>query len=559
MRLLRINGQNVDLDESTAIGVTYQGYDIKSPAVRKVKISNSFTIPKTDNNLQIFGYPQNPQSISKKVYGKNIANYWVDNEQLITNAKVRADSVGKRIKIFVFQKDDVWDSIKKVLWPDFVKDFVKWMQEENSLPSKENPFIGSFSDFITPYTTAEEGIKLPFSFGNLYNYAPYIDSEDVFLEDFNSLYLRFWPDGSDENIKQDKADGGHFFVYCKTIFQYIEYKYDVDFLTSGGVKVGNIWDDQIAPKLYIPVKDLGIRFSYSGSSISGFYFEFNEDTKFLPLKDQKDKADKKLYDFAIAFMQIFNIVQDDFGDNQTRLARFDDITTLAEVTDWSGNYTNLDDINFEPSINGFSQENTIKFKTIHEEGDELLNSKTLTCLNKNLDASNDLFSIDAYVPSFLNIVGGVVPDLSPKEAFKTFCFMLDSGLTEQAINIYSSENGNEQSAIAYLQKPALYSLDSEYNTLDSIIKYPRYYEVDRWLTLNDVKDLEYFRLYWIKELNGSYFLNKISGFNPQKANKATKLELIYVNDKTPVTPPTLDYWADGVNDAFTDGDGDYWF
>lgn len=549
MRLLKINGLKVDLDDKTAIGVTFQSYDVKSPGARKVNITNSFTIPATYNNLQIFGNANNPQSLSTKIYEKNILDYWVDNEQLISKAKVRVDFIEDRIGLFVFQKDDVWTATKKVLWPDFVADFIKWMQDEKGLPSKDNPFVGNFTDFLYPYSTATEGVKLSFFFSNLYNYDP--DNGLAFVEDFNSIYLRYWPESG------DKADGGHFSVYCKTIFEYIEQKYGVNFLTSGGVKNGNLWDDAIAQVLYIPIRDIGIRFSYTGGVITGYYFEYNEDSKFLPLKNQKDKAGKKLYDFINSFLQHLNVIIDEFDDSVIRLARFDDIATLADVANWSGRYTGIP--KYKPSIDGYAQENVIKFKEKYEEADDLVGSKTLICNNENLDAITNLFDIDAYIPSFLQINGGIVPDLSPKEAFKTFVFLLDNGLTDDAINIYNLESGVLESTAFRLQKTAIYSLDGEYNLLDSIIKYPKFYEVKRWLTLNDIKDLEFFRLYWIKELNGSYFLNKISGFNPQKSKQATTLELIYVSHKTPVTPPSLNYWTDGVGDGFVDGSGDYFF
>ena len=188
----------------------------KNPSVRKINITNNFTIPKTVKNLALFGNANNPQSLSLDVYTQFNCNYWVDNEQIINDARVRVEEISERITLFVYQKDDVWDLIKKVKWPDFVKDFIKWMQENNGLPSKTYPFTGSFSDLLEPYTLATSGIKLPFYFGNLYNYDP--DGGEQFLEDPNSIYLRWWPtDG-------EKADGGHFCVYAKTIFQYIEQK-----------------------------------------------------------------------------------------------------------------------------------------------------------------------------------------------------------------------------------------------------------------------------------------------------------------------------------------------
>jgi len=551
MRLLRINGKDVDLDDKTAIGVDYQAYDIKQPGVRKVKITNTFTVPATAANRAIFGHAENPQSLSKVIYNHNTLDYWVDNEKLIDDARVRVEGIADRISLFVFQKPDVWDLIKKVLWPEFVEEFITYLHNEKGLPSKAAPFTGELVDFLIPYRNASEGVKLPFYFGNLYNYDP--AGGENFLEDPTNICLRY-----DDGVSKF-ANGGHFCVYCKTIFEFIEWKYDVDFLTGGSQVVGNLWDDVIAKALYIPIRDLTPRFSFTGATVTGYYFEYNSNSKYLPLKDQKDKAGKKLYDFVNSFFQHLNVIQDEIILNNKkaiRLSRFDDIENLADVIDWSGNYSGKQ--KFKPNIKGYEQENIIKFKDIYEEGDELSNSKILTSEDKNLDASTSLFTIDAYVNSFLGVTGGVVPDLSPKEAFKTFSFLLDSGLSGDAITMTYQESGIERTATMQLHKSGLYNLSSEYNFLDKILDYPRFYEVERWLTVADIKDLQFFRQYFIKELNGSYFLNKISGFNPQKSNKPTKLELIKVSNKTPITPPDLNYWTDGVKNGFVDGDGDYW-
>ena len=241
------------------------------------------------------------------------------------------------------------------------------------------------------------------------------------------------------------------------------------------------------------MRDLSVRYKYTGGAVSGYYFEFNNDTNFLPLKKQKDKADKTLHDFVNSFFQQLNVIKDEIivNDEQVmKLSRFDDIETKAEVIDFGDI---KDNFKFIPKIEGYAQENYIRFKEIYPEGNKDLNSKILTSLNKNIDATTELFTIDAYVNSFLNIGGGVVPDLSPKEAFKTFSFFIDGGLTDDFINIYNSEGGNEKSAAFRLQKAALYNLSGEYNFLDKIITYPKFYIVEKWLTLNDVKKYRVFQ------------------------------------------------------------------
>ena len=91
----------------------------------------------------------------------------------------------------------------------------------------------------------------------------------------------------------------------------------------------------------------------------------------------------------------------------------------------------------------------------------------------------------------------------------------------------------------------MYGLSGEYYGLESILEYPVYYEVKKWLTLYDITELEFFKKYYIRELNGCFFLNKISGFNPEKSNEPTTIELIKVSDETPYTP-YVDFWVDGI-------------
>ena len=85
-------------------------------------------------------------------------------------------------------------------------------------------------------------------------------------------------------------------MYCKTIFEYIEQKYNVNFLTGGSQAIGNIWDDVIATRLYIPVRDIVVRHKRNElGEVTGFYFDYDYDTKFLPLDKVQDR-------FSFAFL-----------------------------------------------------------------------------------------------------------------------------------------------------------------------------------------------------------------------------------------------------------------
>lgn len=552
-RLLRINGIDVDIDDKTSIGITLQTYDVKKPGETFINVSNTFSVPATLKNLATFGLANNPQSQSTKVYEVNYCNYWIDNEKIINNAKIRVEGIQERIDLFIYEKQDIWDQLKRLTYTELSRGLMDWLWATKGVPSPSVPYTGTSQGFIDIYSNTTEGIILPMFMGNLYQYV--IPGGSTPRENFTTIYL--------EDLV---FNGGHFCVYLKTIFEYLEYNFNVNFLTSGGVLPGNIWDDPIAPLIYIPFRNITTElFDVGGGNVDiTIDVQTGDDQEYKPYDNVKDKEDKTAYDLVVAFIQHFNLIKDELvigSERIIRLARFDELEN-AEVLEFSDRLSGTP--KFKPSIEGYAQENYIKFKEIYPEGDSLVNSKKLECLNANLDVKTDLFEIDTYIPSiFLDIdtSNGDILDMSTKESFKTFQFFISNGITPNnvTIKIFTSEEGDYTMGVKQLQLARIYDLTSEYNFLDEIITYPKFYEIEKWLTIADLKNFEFFKQYHIKDLNGSFFINKIKGFNPEKSKKPTTLEVIKVGTRTPVYPPFLNYWTDGVADGFVDSENDYWF
>lgn len=557
MRLFRINGSDVDIDNQTAIGVTIQSYDFKTPAIRKVNVTNSFTIPATVNNLAIIGNPHDSQSNSLTIYGTMLCDYWVDSFQLIKNAKVRVSEVSDRITLFVFQKDDVWDSMKMLMTSTFTAELLEYMQDEKALPSSTNFFADTeLANFLADYAnilaSKQKGLILPMYFGNLYNYDPL--GGTAYLENINNICLKY------QDIGAAPAYGGHFGVYYKTIFEFIEYKYGVNFLTAGGQSIGNLWDDTYALDMYVPLREIDVKLHYTLGVHDGYYFDIVSGGNYLPETNMFDKGDKSLYDIVNAFMMHFNVIKDEInlnGSDVIKLARFDDIDTVADIVDFSGKLQG--NSTFIPIADGFARENNIKYKEIYPEGNSLINSKQIACLNDNIDAKADILEIDAYIPNFIPITGGVVPNLSIKESFKTTTCFVNDGYTDDFIFITIKDNGVTKTAALNLPVPALYSLSGEYNFFATMMYTPKIYKIQKWLTLHDLVGWEFFKQRWIQELGASFFINKIEGFNPQKSNEPTTIEVIRISNKKPVDAELTDVFVDGVDDTFTDGQGDYFY
>ena len=256
-------------------------------------------------------------------------------------------------------------------------------------------------------------------------------------------------------------------------------------------------------------------------------------------------------------MQLFNIISDEeIIDNVLNIYmyRFDDIKTKAEIYSFSGKIV-LDKIKYTPSIEGFEQNSYIKYSVVYPGANEFEGSKVVICNNKNLEPTSELFTFDAYYPNVvINSQSESVVNLSTEESFETFIFLINDGLTSTNKNVKLSI----YTYTGKLNKSAIYDITNEYTFIDEIIAYPKYYEIEKYLNIHDIIGLKFFGQYYIKELGASFFINKISGFNPDKSNAPTKLEIIKVSDKAPkpIDFYEQDFWADGIDDAFVDGNGE---
>jgi uncharacterized protein (TIGR02145 family) len=551
MRILKLNDIIVDIDEQTAIGVDLQVYDVKEPAKPKVKISNSFTIPITNKNLGVIGYIGDVQNTETTIYDVLLCDYYIDNSQYITQAKTRVQSVKGRIELFIYEKSSFWDDIKTEKWVDFISDYFDFL----SIPTLASPFIGNYISFLNQYithsTTGVQQLFLPFCISNEWDELGF-----AMLESYT--YARM--------VMSQGSGSGHFYSFLTPVFKYIEDKYDVDFNISETFN-GNVFQDTVFNSIFWNYRDLAIN---QNVTKTGYYFSLQpaSATSYLNSFDSDETRDKTLYDFILAVFQQFNIVVDD-NNGSIRLARLDDIITGGDIVDFSGGLSKKP-INYKPLIEGYGQDNLLKWKDVESGLDPDSNSKTLTCLNKNIDQNITLFEINGFIPGFTDQAGNlafVVPNYATKDSFKNFKFLIntdkktdtDYSQTIEVKTYYTSALDFDTQTFDLII-PALYELDSEYTEYDDAIDYPKWYEIDKWVNSLDLLNFDMLKLYWIRELNGSFFMNKIKGFNPDKSRQATTMELVRVSDRKPDVPnfPAINgylynwYAASDANFAPTD-------
>lgn len=534
MQLL-LNNIEVEIDEQTIIGFEIQAYDITEPGRPKITISNNFTIPLTSKNLAVIGFGHNSQVDSDVIYNQILVKYIIDNEVFLDGARARLEKVSDRIELFIYQKNSVWDTFKKTKIPSILPDLLTYLNTKYSYPLVDSKHTGTYGAFVSMFIE-DHGLKIPYYFSNLSLYQ--VSETEPFFEGLDYITLA-------DGTKQ----GGHLALYLKDFIQFLEYKYSVDFQTEETFD-GNIFNDAYASKTYVPFQ--GITMQYD----SGYFLSVKSAETYDPLKDISIKDDKSIYDLLTAYFKHFNCLIDTVwkeGEYVYKVYRFDDISTFGNVINWSGNLDSNKPIIFKPSVDKWAQNSIIKFNSVFEGGNDLLNSKTIAVANENIESESIITDIDSFVCGFtLSGTSKSIPVLNTTEPFNGFVFFVDSGLTENV-----TVHLNSDSAVLTLDIPALYSLASEYSVLATMMNKPKFYEVEKWLTLSDIRNLRFFAQYYFEELGGSYFINKISGFNPAKKNVPTKLELIKISNATPTIEIEGNYWVDGIPNKFVDGQGNY--
>lgn len=517
MRILKINGKFADIDDKTAIGIDAQSYDIATPSERKVNVSNDFDIPLTSNNKKIIGYINNVQSEDETIYSRMVCDYWVNSIQLITNGQVLIKEVGERIKLSVVEKEDIWDSLKKYKWEDFIIDWMEWCPDRRRV----FPVGVSFSSlqyFAEYFRDTSLHAHLSFYYGNLFKK----DVEGLFVEQNKTIWL--------EDLE---SLGGHMSIFVKSVFQFLEYKFSVNFNTAN-TDISNIFMDEIAKKMYVPARRLTVKIGYEPFEIPTilYFLDYDGVKDFAPNNDAKDKGGKSMYDFFKVFIQHFNCIVEKRGENNFFMSRFDDIATASEE-----NFDNgiVGIPIMYPLIDGYSQINYIKFSNVAEGRDPLSNAKLIRCENENIDTGGSekaLVTINANIPSFYVVDSGYVADLSESKSFEDFQFFIDSTITSNVIvktkQVHDSIYGpatNEYTATLNLPNAAVYSLSGEYNVLASMARKPKRYVIKKWMSLKDINEFQFFKRRWVTSLNGYFFVNKISGFNPE-SKEPTSIELI---------------------------------
>lgn len=623
MQILKFNNEFIDIDKDTAIGLDIQSYDIKEPAERKVTTSNSFSIPKTANNLRVLGFPGNPQSTSALIYEFFKCEYWIDNIKII-NGKAKIEEVAERIYISMYDRASIWDLLADIPFRDtepyhgaasekgLQTQILDWLIAERGYPGDLNPvsfnisnpreYDPDFEQFIKDYCTDDNGLIFTKGVTNLSNV--YSDEAVVLhgqLEGFGPLgdgktdrICFSWTGPFIEgDIRYSYIHGGNFAISVKTLFEFLEYKFPTFVWgTSNNYTYGNVTrylyetneefesntifnkvygsfegNDLTLENTYIPLRNIRVSGYVTGpneyNATAHIYFtsltcKNNSDS--TPLygaflgssTDNKYCIDKTAYDLVKTILKQFNILIDpvhlvDISVTAPALTYFEMhlFNDLINAESDQTFFNSINNIKFKPHIDGWSQNNYITYDSVPNDITSL-GSVNIKSNNKTLDIGeidSPIYSIPTYTGLYTYYDDSERQNvlINDTASYANFYFLTKSSdIYYKGFKVYiyfksdSYPNALEthslhRTTLHGLEKKSVFITNNmiDYSMIANIMDKPVMYTLEKYMTVKDLYNLKFYKKYWIKELNGFFYINKIEGFNPQ-TNATTTFELIKI-------------------------------
>jgi hypothetical protein len=339
--------------------------------------------------------------------------------------------------------------------------------------------------------------------------------------------------------------------------QYVQIiSYNYVGIYKNGVPIGTNLDDFILETFLIGdiitidipgPSDLGQN-SIAGTTYSGLLTLLISEYQGVPISFSNELKDFQTKDFITEILNRFGLTP--FKDKYTNHYKFLTLTELLQnnqVVDWSREQNKFVSFNSERYIFGsYAQKNKFTYK-YNEQEDDYYNSE-IVIDNVNLPDNKVVVNSKVYSPEKTatllvhDLITNVYKmwdkevkdngDVNYKGLSKRYYLMRESSHTFTSPTDIGSESLSSHQSITTIPVESFINLKFEdvvrdyYASIGSILNFSKIIEASIYLTENDIATIDFSKLYWIKELNNYFLLNKVSNFTKKGI---TKVELIRVN------------------------------
>ena len=292
-----------------------------------------------------------------------------------------------------------------------------------------------------------------------------------------------------------------------------------------------------------------------------------------PLVLQIDRIEGQDVDFNSSFIDFkttdfLNEVINRFGlslfkDKYSNHYTFKTLSELLqdnEIVDWSADKNKFVSVDSESYQYGsYAQQNNLVYKYNDKESDH--SNGSLNINNINLDDNKDIFKSNIYSPEKLTTDIFIKPtnvykfwEKEPKDdgtttykpLDKRFYLLRSDDYTLPSTRTIGSETLTNETTIniapfeSFFKLPFNEIIQEYYLPMNQILNESKIYDLNVYLKEQDIVNIDFSKLYWIKELSNYFILNKINNFRGNGITKCQMIKVDYVPAQV-IAIPTPDF------------------
>ncbi len=498
-----LNSEEIRMFPDIAIGVTIENFNISDISNRKIDRTNVIRVPKAGNE-DIFEFSSIPNAPTDYAYQDYDFDLIIDGIKIYDNG--RAFIAGEDESSYTLQitnSKNIVDLLKSISLA--------------KLYEGADITLTDITEFLDVFKQKTAGFKIDF----LYNE----DDPDVDTYKWYAWY-------------------NYISIYVSTILAKIAADFNISFS-------GNLLTDADYIEMRIPCVSANITGDY--------YFE---DNYYIHIQNLVIHDSLNAWDLLKIIMQLTCSV---FKINGTdiELQKFNDLDVVTPV-DWSGKLVSKSK---KFSIPDTAQKNYIKH-TVASEVDKNQDGGLIECNNLNIPYEKDLATMKDKLFPFRDInsfyTGASANPLLGIQLEKKDTFIDDlthsptrvKGLKDLIILVDSDEYLNQPIDIwLYYRKREIvppfkwlpaslndnlvwylgttiveyYNPTANYSLIETMLTDPVFYEAELLLNIVDIYTFDHFKAVKIDELEGLFYVNKISDFLATSPGTPTKVELIKIS------------------------------
>lgn len=529
---IKINGQNVDIDEKTAIGLTFAGFSTNNLGKITLSHTNTFSIPLTRRNEGIIAFFNNMNMNTKQIQGSWYDTYdfqlYVDG-MFMFGGKTYVDGYQQgRINLYVVSNRNLLDVLKDYTMWDAT---VRIVESLNSELDTRFSAGATWENIVAYLETGENLGWIPYGVGTLNKQYPYdkLDSsththscgnryDDTDNEDNKERYnLNSENVMTLEFITNNEIVGDY-----KTGCIYVRL-YDLLVTVLGDLGWSVSFDNnvyQTLSKQYIRMEDI---VTHMGLTTYKFAFMANDNYHYI-INDKGEAASKKVsfLDLLKYVCQEYCLMFDIRGDEI-------EFHSLRNIGTSSIIRLKVKDVK-ERSLflEGVPQKSYIAYSDL-ADGTILTGGKQILSNNKNIDKGSDntvLMEIKRYLPGYFVYLydnGQVhtntyaINASDPAINGKFVVVQRVASETPYRVNVRRYFLGDVYSTYAYLYRAGNRTIEDMgyWDVFAGVALYPDRVTVDCIMSPYDAMRFEPWMRVEFDTLPGQWLVESVSQYNPR--------------------------------------------